>query len=404
MKIAIYVPSWPPGFVANGIVTYASNLVPALRRLGHEVFVLTDATRDSDAYTIELRRYAEKPNLLDKVLFRLAPESKRFKATSVAMTRAIRELVAKHMIDVLEIEESFGWAFAVSRLNLVPVVVRLHGPWFLMGKFDNQHNMDRANQHRQRFEGRAIESAHYVTANCLETLNSVKRHYGLALTRSCVMPNPIDAVPEAEAWNIERCDHEKILFVGRFDKVKGGDLVLNAFAMLADAFPRLRLTFVGPDRGIETEPGKRQSFHQYMEAHLPGHVRSRVDFRGALSHSEVMSLRSQHFITIIAAQYDTMGYMMMEAMSLGCPIITTAVGGIPEYIHDHQNGLLVPSQDARAMAAACKELLENRDLASKLGRQAWLDCRAHCNPETVAKQTISAYQDAIALTRTAPPR
>ena len=65
MKIALLVPSWPPGFSANGIVTYASQLVPALRRLGHEVFVLTacKATGDDDPYTIDLRGFVSPPSL-----------------------------------------------------------------------------------------------------------------------------------------------------------------------------------------------------------------------------------------------------------------------------------------------------------------------------------------------------
>ena len=73
-----------------------------------------------------------------------------------------------------------------------------------------------------------------------------------------------------------------------------------------------------------------------------------------------MALRTQHFITIVAARYDTMGYMMMESMALGCPMVATAVGGIPEFIKDRRNGLLVPSDDADALANACAQLLENK--------------------------------------------
>ena len=58
MKIALYVPSWPPGETANGIVTYASYVVPALRELGHEVFVLTfhNDRNSFDDYAIDLGR------------------------------------------------------------------------------------------------------------------------------------------------------------------------------------------------------------------------------------------------------------------------------------------------------------------------------------------------------------
>src|SRR2546423_5668788 len=100
MKIALYVPSWPPGFTPNGIVTYASQLVPALRRLGHEVFVLTPhvAVDNIDPYTIDLRSFASIPNLWHRAMFKLAPEMASFKAASSAIASAVRELIEKHEI------------------------------------------------------------------------------------------------------------------------------------------------------------------------------------------------------------------------------------------------------------------------------------------------------------------
>ena len=126
MKIAISVPSWPPGFISNGIVTYSSYLVPALRRLGHEVFVLTGwkIGNDSDPYTIDLQHFARTPSLLDRAIRRFAPETSTYNLTSSRIACAIRELFIKHQIDVFEIEELFGpGVLAATRLNLLPVIV-----------------------------------------------------------------------------------------------------------------------------------------------------------------------------------------------------------------------------------------------------------------------------------------
>ena len=52
-----------------------------------------------------------------------------------------------------------------------------------------------------------------------------------------------------------------------------------------------------------------------------------------MDHAELMSIRrNAAFLTIAASQYETMGYLVLEPMSLGCPFVTTAVGGIPEFI------------------------------------------------------------------------
>jgi hypothetical protein len=181
MNIAIYVPSWPPGFAPNGIVTYASYLVPALRQLGHQVFVLTHrkTVEDSDPYTIDLQRFAPSATLWQRAASWLAPESTQFQLVTSNIIRALRDLLTKYNIDVLEMEESFGWSFAISRLNMLPVLVRLHGPWFLNGRFDDSNCGRAANTHRQQAEGRGIEYADFVTAPAAEVLATVREHYGL---------------------------------------------------------------------------------------------------------------------------------------------------------------------------------------------------------------------------------
>jgi glycosyltransferase involved in cell wall biosynthesis len=251
------------------------------------------------------------------------------------------------------------------------------------------------NRRRSAREGRGIQNAHFITAPSAEVLEAVRSHYGAALTQSRVVPNPLDAAPEADIWGIERCDNDSLLYVGRFDRRKGGDLILFAFRKLAASYPKLRLTFVGPDVGIKGD-GEVSHFERFIRENLPEWCRSRVDFRGQLSHFEIMSLRTKSFATVVASQYEIMPYSVLESMSLGCPTVATAVGGIPELIKDQQNGLLVPSQDVDALAGACARLLDDHALTMRLGRQAWQDCRDLYSSARIAAQTVNAYEEAIA--------
>jgi glycosyltransferase involved in cell wall biosynthesis len=399
MKIGLFVPSWPPGAAANGIVTYASNLVPALRQLGHEVFILSPnlPAGFTDPYAVDLTRFMYEPSLWGRVLRKWDFGRAHFNALSFSISSAVRHLVNRYQIDVFEMEESFGWSVSVSRLKLLPVVVRLHGPWLLTGRFNVPSERNAINLGRKQREREGIESAVLVTANCNETLAAVKSCYRLDLNKSRVLPNPIDAVDEAEIWDAQSCDKNSLLFVGRFDSLKGADLVLKAFYSLSQSNPKLRLTFVGPDIGIKAANGEILFFEDYIAAHFPNWFREKIQFRGTMDHAELMSIRRTHFLTIAASQYETMGYLVLEPMSLGCPFVTTAVGGIPEFIKDGHNGILVPSQDVHAMVAGCKALLDNRELAARIGRQAWIDCRDLYGSKTVAKQSIAAYQEAIHL-------
>lgn len=401
MKIAIYVYSWPPGIAPTGIVTYTSQLVPALRRMGHEVYVVTSevtskiTSNEPDPYTLDVMQFWPKPTLWSRIAALFGKKQGPFEAMSAAVDAAVAHLVKEHGVEVFEMEESFGWTARTSKRRQIPVVVRLHGPWFLTGRFDDRVAASAANQGRAQREGEAIAAAHMVTANCADTLGDVREHYGLELATGKIIPTPIVAAKAEDTWSYDACEKDTILFLGRFDRLKGADLVLRVFERLAASNPRLRLTFVGPDEGIAEPDGTTLTFEPYFEKHFPKALRSRIDFRGRLDHAEVMAIRKTHYMTLIAAQFDTFGYMLLEPMSLGCPVVTTAVGGIPEAIKDRHNGLLVPSQDDDAMVAACEALLADPELAARIGHQAWQDCREKYNADTVAAQTFAAYEEAV---------
>jgi glycosyltransferase involved in cell wall biosynthesis len=395
MKIAICVPSWPPGHSANGIVTYTSYIVPALRQLGHEVFVLTgNKVGDDDPYTIDLQHFAGSRSVWSRVMFRLSPDTTAVRMTSLALARAVRELVKKRRIDVLETEESFGFCRGILDLNLLPVLVRLHGPWFLNGRF-NDADTDELSAWRIESEGRGIQDAHFVTSPVAQVLEAVKDRYKLKLLASCVIANPIKAADPSDLWDVGTCRSKNFLFVGRFNARKGGDLVLRAFADLAESDPKVRLTFVGPDDGIRGEDGNIIRLEEFVRRNVPEQHRSRVDFKGQMSHSQLMSLRRNHLAAIVASRYEIAPYSVLEGLSLGCPVIATAVGGIPELINDLRNSLLIPSQDAKRMSNACRTLLDDASLAARLGRHAWQDCRSLYDPELIAMQTTAAYCEAI---------
>jgi glycosyltransferase involved in cell wall biosynthesis len=393
MKIAMYVPSWPAGSTANGIVTYAAQIIPALRNLGHEVYVLTsDVGADElDAYTIDLSRFQPPDNLRTRITRKLSRQT-AYSLAAPAIVRAVQELIRTKRIDVFEIEESFGWSYAISRLKLLPVVVRVHGPWFLNGKFDRQKRNMRSDRERENLEYRGIRSADLVTSPSDTVLESVRDHYDLSLKDSVVIPNSVGTPLQRDLWHLENCLPSTLLYVGRFDARKGGDLVIRAFAELAEKDPIVRLTFVGPDLGLVNSDGTLTNYRDFVQGNVSNDVRARIDFRGALTHSELALLRNRLFATVVASQYEILPYAVLEAMSYGCPVVATSVGGIPELIHHMQNGLLVPNQDVGALASGCRILLDDPALASRLGKQALQDCLRKYAPDRLASDTIEAYK------------
>ncbi|MGX4770518.1 glycosyltransferase family 4 protein [Bradyrhizobium guangdongense] len=394
MKIAIFASAWPPGRSSNGIVTYVEQIAPALRELGHEVFVLTPSKTApfTDRYSVDLASVEISSSLFDRLRKKISPKQFFHDVMIARIVAATQRLKDEHGLDLVEIEESFGWSFGLSRANIVPVVVRLHGPWFLNGAFEKDANFKR----RVLAEGHGVRSATLVTAPSTDVLAKVRKQYGVSLEGARVIPNPITAPPDAQKWSLRNCDIHKLLYVGRFDERKGGDLVLNAFAELAHRDSELSLTFVGPDLGVYRN-GQKLHFHKYVREVLPPHCWSRITYLGRLDHQEVMKLRPKHFLTVVASQFEILPYSILEAMSFGSPIVSSSVGGIPEVITDSENGLLFKSGDLQGLIAKCRQLLDAPERASQLGARARTFCQQKLESSQIAARTVSAYQAAIEI-------
>jgi glycosyltransferase involved in cell wall biosynthesis len=363
MKIAMYAPSWPPTLAASGIVTYLGQIVPALEGLGHQVTILTP-------------QLVQKHSIAQRALFKLSIADALYWVLSDSLKRQIADLVAQERIDILEIEESFGLAHAVSRMDVVPVCIRLHGPWFLSGHFKDPR--------REVLEGRALRSAAAISSPSLNVLTKTNARYS-RIARSTVAPNPITK-PE-RSWS--PTSEQSLLFVGRFDEIKGGDLAIRVFGRLATQFPKLRMTFVGPDEGVAG-----CNVHQYVSKELSGDALSRLSILGKKRPDEIVDLRMNHSISISCSRHEVMPYAVLEAMALGCPIVASNVGGLPEMIVPGHNGLLFRSGDIDDFTSHIKILLEHPDEAARMGAQARQDV-ANYDPTSLAHHTADWYREAI---------
>jgi len=90
---------------------------------------------------------------------------------------------------------------------------------------------------------------------------------------------------------------------------------------------------------------------------------------------------------------------ILEAMSWGLPVITSPVGGIPEFVQDGFNGLLVPPTDIPAIAQAMQRLIEDEELRLQMGANA----RASVEPLDIAsywQQLLEVYRAVLRDHRT----
>ncbi|MFO0887948.1 MAG: glycosyltransferase family 4 protein [Isosphaeraceae bacterium] len=272
--------------------------------------------------------------------------------------------------------------------------MRLHGPWFEIGPRLGNPPDSRFRTRVER-EGRAILAAAGVTAPSHHVLENAQNYYGTVLPRARVIPNPVELANQP--WNRHLADPRRVLFIGRFDRLKGGDLMIDAFSRVLDAVPDAKLWFIGPDHGCPAADGRNRSLIEYVSERLPGALESgRVEWLGRQPLESLARFRRQSLLCIVCSLYETFSYTVVEAMALGCPIVASRAGGIPEVIQDGSNGLLHDPGDAGDLAGKIVSLIRDPDRAARLGRQAADDCRSKYESSTIAMQTAEFYRSLLA--------
>jgi glycosyltransferase involved in cell wall biosynthesis len=406
MRIGYFIPSWPPGSEPNGIVTSLGHLGRQLRAMGHEVFYVTAFSNEREQnQSVTILDSHKNSSFLNKLRYKLNFEAAQFRLVSSAIADAVIKLVENNNIEIFQMEETHGWAGTVIRRAPIPVVVKLDGPWFLHGPLHPQENGRPENCHRIEREGDAIHHAAGVTAPSKNVLDLSTEFYGQLKCPTEVIPNPLPPNSrEAVRWKLDSCDRNLILFVGRFDCHKGADILLRAFARLAQDRPAIRLLFVGPDVGLKSEGGRLIKFAEYVIQEVPSALRQRIEYRGVLPHNEIEKLRVQAYLTIVCSRYETFANTVLEAMGAGCPTIATNTGGIPEILLNNRTGLLVPAEDISGLAAAIGKMLDDPSLALRFGEQAARDCRDRFMPTKIAQQALNFYSTVITHYKERPPR
>ena len=179
--------------------------------------------------------------------------------------------------------------------------------------------------------------------------------------------------------------------VARLFVTKGLRYLLSAIPLVKEIFPNAEFRVYGDGPLRQELAAYARDLGLDGEAIFVGAFTSREELSRIMARTDVFVMSS-----ILEGQ--PLG--VVEAMAYGCPIVTTAVGGIPELIKDGVNGLLCEPADPVCLARKICALLEDPDLRSQLGSAAR---RAYeqgpYQPAAVCEHFISIYKDVLEDTK-----
>ncbi|MFC1904249.1 glycosyltransferase [Chloroflexota bacterium] len=179
-------------------------------------------------------------------------------------------------------------------------------------------------------------------------------------------------------------DQKVILYLGRIDKVKGLDLLAQAFTQVLNDLKKVILVIAGPDYGYRTT-----LIHLTKALEIEG----KVIFTGPLYGRNKLEAYVDADVYVLPSSYEILGITVLEALACGTPVIVTNRCGIAETVNG-QAGLVVPYNQEQLQTELFRILLDTK-LRRMLGERGKLLVREKFDWDKIVEQVESVYQKAL---------
>lgn len=210
--------------------------------------------------------------------------------------------------------------------------------------------------------------ANLITANSQHTVYQLSAQFPHKKIRW--VPNPIRISKHERHFELGR---PYIVAAGRLHPQKGFDILLHAFARFYNSYPLMKLLILG-------EGDERAELESLIHSLQIG---SAVDLVGFVK-DPFLYYRGAVFMAH-PARYEGLPNVVLEAMSVGVPVVVTDTQpGILDFVKHETTGLVVPSESAASLAGAMRRLCDDESLRTLLGR-AGQDAIRPCLPEQAIK-------------------
>jgi glycosyltransferase involved in cell wall biosynthesis len=348
MRVLVVSGIWPPD--VGGPASHAPEVAAFLHGRGHrvEVVVTADRAPAPEAYPV-------------RWISRRVPLGLRHVAAGALVARRAA------LADVVYTTGMFGRSAAGARFARTPYVLKLTSdPAYERARRRGltASDLDAFQDERGRAGVRALRAARDASlrgaAHVLcpsAALRDLVVSWGIEPARVEVLPNPLPTLPpglptRGEARERLGVEGPTLVFAGRLTAQKGLGVALEAVARNDG----VALLLAGD--GDQRSALERQA----AELGLDGRVR----FLGPQPRDRVLELFRAADALLLSSTWENFPHTVVESLAVGTPVLATSAGGVVEVVEDERNGLLVPSGDAGALAAAIERFFADDELRASL--------------------------------------
>ncbi|MGQ9678478.1 MAG: glycosyltransferase family 4 protein [bacterium] len=360
----------------SGVSEHTYNLALNLKKTGQEVFILT--TKFPQFEHLSDKEQNETPVYrLGRAI--LIPLNRSYATLPVGLTLPLQmaHLFSTHQFDIVHCHGVFWpeisyWALRYSRsINLITFLTA----GFRLHTFGRKLFQLVFRQQIRKIHGRIAISQRARAA--IEPY--IPGEYR-------IIPSGIDLNHFHPTDYRQRQNRDPtILFLGRLDKRKGIDVLLQALPLIKKSIPNIRLTVVGT--GV-----MEQRCHQLIQ-HLG--LSQVVQMHGPVHHKDIpLYYQNCDVYCSPALGGETQGVVLLEALACGIPVVASDIPGYDETIKNGVDGILFPPGDIKALSESLIQLISNDELKNKLIRNGLEKVKHYAWP-VITQKTLNYYFELV---------
>jgi len=371
MKIALVSPYdfAHPGGVANHICALERHFT----KMGHQVKVIAPASRAVSSFGDRFIPIGKpRPIPASGSIARIT--------ISLRLSSKIKTVLDEEKFDIIHLHEPLMPLLCTSvlRLSNVPSVGTFHAfggkPWYSFGTPIGKLILKKW---FHKLDGKIA-----VSQPAMEYVN---KHFPDDYT---IIPNGIDAgyfSPDVLPIEEFRDGKLNILFVGRLEKRKGLDYLLEAYQQIKPEIPDARLIVVGPGVRLRKKYERRVRRDGLKDVVFVGYA----PYRDLPRYYKTADI-----VCCPAIGWESFGIVLLEAMAVGKPIVASNIEGYASVVNHGTEGLLVPPKNTEKLAQALISLMTDESLRQQMGAKGRLKAVEY-DWECVAQRVFDYYLECL---------
>ena len=397
MNVCFVTPEYFP--ISGGTGAYVYYLSHSLQKLGHNVHVVARHSEHSEEVFngIDVHYIKGAGNALTKY----------WRFARSASTK-IEELNKKKGFDVIHANLPLVPSFAIPKDASKALVCAVHSTWkgeAIVTKRDNPKNLNpneksmlRYNFLLRSYEKKLMNRSDALIAVSKYTVDELTELYGIDEKKIHVIYNGVDVQkfkPRPDRTELRRdfgleAEKKIVLFVGRLYHRKGLEILLRSIPPVLQEFSDVKFVISG--KGFKEKEESLRNLAKQLD------IEDHVTFMGYVPDEKLPNLYSASDIFVLPAIYENFPFAILEAQATGLPVISTKVGGIPEFLVDNENGFLIDPGDSAQLTQRVLALLQDPKLAKEMGMRGRKLIEEKFSWRLITNQVIDLYHKLLETT------